>query len=1001
MTLIGIVNNLIPWRDDTDLMRVYAACQYIAVLMKTTAWLYPHAAFINKTVRAEIERKLNIVFSTDFFTSSDYRETFYKIYDELVNLSLKEFLLGYVPDFVTQIDRTFNILDNVEADIVDQCLLLIAAKREEPAAPDGLLDKEKWNELIRAVNCYAHMYQSRHYGAALKARKILAEHGLPAEYQIALYADVRVYLMGGKWEGRIRNLREKVADPAHYIRACKGRDPQVDIMGLDEVFNQAAEYISRIARPTDFLEALLVNKQNDDSMIECDFVHSKFSERLRNEDRVLVINPSVDFLLVYPVGLMNRTTFCVPWESMAEVLSHQFAAHFVSYDKLSSEGSYTKALLFSRELDEKTLDDMLTIVAGCLESGGELHALIPAQRVSEAPLGPFSIVQLDLLPQRAVESSPKKKVYLQAVCGQVNHETISLSDYEFVHAEGTKWLKKAQESPLELPQNRLYSGQTIYQIYRNLRFGQRSVKRRIPEAYLFSPEIVFWYRVYPAVETRGDKLEAYICYFPSEKQKKRRKLIRGNKVEYSYASNATCSCLREAYAWLEGVYPYKPCVHRAVREIFRKDNRTLRNGTVTLKSFWYLELDIKEEDKLYEPDLAAKELFASPVGTLPLKTEQQELEAVMEDYCAGRALEEQAQLWQILKRVFDGAVKGGYLDRNPAREMAETFQEKSDRALLNVRSALTKKTFHPEEERRLLEFLRQQIVDHPEYLSVLIRLYTGLEPAVVSALCWEDIRRVTNGVYQFQVHQRCSGYDDTLMPLEYEEDYRCVPITETLYAALYKRRREIKEKFSIDENDLKKIRVVVSNEKLQKKDSKNVTPRKINDLSRRAVQSIGIPSNTIELPDMDGGMQTTDLADYRGDIFRSNFWHHGNHVCGLTDAEIRFLLGIRQASTYAENYCDYENMFIQLGIYKKLRRWDIALRSAEGASVRETKKMIIGRTLSAEVDGYRANATVQMKVKNSTQETHVRIQCANGFSVTAMVDLLSATTQKGECDHGA
>ena len=84
-----------------------------------------------------------------------------------------------------------------------------------------------------------------------------------------MYQLVRKYVMKGKWRGRSRKWKEEITNPASYIRKANGRKPGFDFLLMDEAINEAAEQISRIEKPTDFLEAVLVNEGNDDGKIEC------------------------------------------------------------------------------------------------------------------------------------------------------------------------------------------------------------------------------------------------------------------------------------------------------------------------------------------------------------------------------------------------------------------------------------------------------------------------------------------------------------------------------------------------------------------------------------------------------------------------------------------------------------------------------------------------------------------------------------------------------------
>lgn len=1004
--LAELLAKMAPDFHSFDLIKSYAAIQIVARLVRTKGWKFPHAAFKNERNAEWISDQLDINWSPTFLNAQNFSTEFQQIYQAFEPLTLREFLRMMLPDFITQLTRTFQILDAWQIDVENKCLALILAKKEwlresgknfpietYEKRVRACFDDEQWQKLAYAVNCYEFSYKNKVLKPANDAHKVFLQYNCPPEYQIALYGEVRERLVKA-WEGKNTKWQKYISDGAHYIRKINGHNPKIDALGMDDAINRAAESIGKIQKPTDFLEAVLVNEKNDDSKIENDFVYSRFVERLAPDDDILVLNPSVDFLCQYPQELLGRTTFCVLNQPMAWVLEHQFSAKFITISDFidycfsgrpAEPPRYSKILIFSRGLSDKDLDRAIFGAAMELKEKGHFFAVLPSYFITQEYFPEhlfgvaFSIQKIDLLPQNSFSSAPRKKVLIQ--CGDAPSETIEIADYEFFKGiDNKKYLKRIFELPVILDADAVYTAKSIYTLYREKLQNAPTEYRGHPYSYEFTNEIQFWYTIANSPRTKGPKVEAYTCYFPTEKQKKRRLLSRGKKIEGSYASVSKLNSVDEIETWCEMTLPYKERIREGVLEAFKKNKKLLYSGRVTLKTIWYLQLDLKKIKTSPTID-AEKDMFSSSVGKLFLYEDVGKYEEEMGKYCEGKTEAEQTQCWNILSNILDYAVKEGYCKFNQIEGIALTFREKRDRSLENVRAALVKKTFILEEEKRLLNFLHEKIATDSEYLCVLIRFFTGLEPNIVSALTWGDIHRISNTeAYQLWIYQQYKNNGEELVPLESGEDYRRIPISETLYAALINRREDIENRFGLSKKQLENAQIIASDKQFREENASIITPRKINELSRKAVKAIGIQEIVVDLPDDEYGTKETNLTKYRGDIFRSNFRYRANILCGFTESEICYILGNRQSTPFGKNYCDYLNTFSQLGLYCKLRRWDVALRSYI-QELPQMQKVTVPRILPLECDGTKVNAVLEMSLDEESREITVEINSSHGFSV--------------------
>ena len=136
------------------------------------------------------------------------------------------------------------------------------------------------------------------------------------------------------------------------------------------------------------------------------------------------------------------------------------------------------------------------------------------------------------------------------------------------------------------------------------------------------------------------------------------------------------------------------------------------------------------------------------------------------------------------------------------------------------------------------------------------------------------------------------------------------------------------------------------------------------------MQRIGIEDNCITTSDEKGVIET-NLSDYHGDIFRSNFKYRANYTCGFTEAEACYVLGLRQSSPFGKNYCDFTNDLAQFVIYQKLCRWEAMLAETPAIPSKHT------RSISSIADIGGAELRVEMEAGKSVELT---VSCPSAFS---------------------
>lgn len=289
----------IPDGNPVDVLKLYAVVQSVHRRMEESNWKYPHALLRNEHDR--IFKKVDFEkFGISFIQTVDFPSVFNEIYHEIAGMSLEDFMMGVLPHFVAQPERAFPLLDKVRV-FEYKCLALILAKVEwyEELASyktgdyasliKGIFSEDEWDSFLHAVNCYAYDYVSKTMAAAHNAHKILDERHCTDEFQIELYGEIREKIVKS-WTGKKREWRSRIYDTSHYMRAIHGHNPKIDFFDIENVINQAAEFMGNIDRPTEFLKTVLVKKQNDDSKLENGFIAEKFFSRISDADRLLIVN---------------------------------------------------------------------------------------------------------------------------------------------------------------------------------------------------------------------------------------------------------------------------------------------------------------------------------------------------------------------------------------------------------------------------------------------------------------------------------------------------------------------------------------------------------------------------------------------------------------------------------------------------------------------------------------------------------------------------------------
>ena len=387
-------------------------------------------------------------------------------------------------------------------------------------------------------------------------------------------------------------------------------------------------------------------------------------------------------------------------------------------------------------------------------------------------------------------------------------------------------------------------------------------------------------------------------------------------------------------------------------------------------------MDIPRDKKKYQPPREELEFFRfQDIALLRVADlEGEDGPAILDDkmraFQAATGHEELLPYWARLGHLLAAALRNGEIRKNPVEQILEREKkQQSKKDIAELKNALAKRSFRTDEESLLLKMLHLDTGDNAEHLAVVIRFFTGIEANIVSALTWRDIYHIpVVGIDQFRIYRQFDNITAKIHPFDSPSSYRRIPIAPTLKAALDARRNYLIKNLHIEK--IHDLQIVAPDPYVIDVTKPQIVPRTINKWSQKAVQRIGIEDNCITTSDEKGVIET-NLSDYHGDIFRSNFKYRANYTCGFTEAEACYVLGLRQSSPFGKNYCDFTNDLAQFVIYQKLCRWEAML--AETPAI--PSKHI--RSISSIADIGGAELRVEMEAGKSVELT---VSCPSAFS---------------------
>lgn len=680
---------------------------------------------------------------------------------------------------------------------------------------------------------------------------------------------------------------------------------------------------------------------------------------------------------------------------------------FITYEELaegsisSKESEYAHALIFMNNINDNVIQqDIFQVVEKnspilnsiyCLSSDDYLQGLIKRD---------VNITDIILIPKGISSSKvPRVKSFWRFLVDSEKsclESNINISAAKVITAKYKELMIIPGKNVLSVSKEIIgetgFSLRHLYENIKNDRYNKDLIKREEPHVFKFSREIDFWYSQSENKELPVKyRIKAYICG-PKSEYKGEKFLQRGKRIDSSIKGIDNIS-KEEIKTWLKEVYPFET-VRRSgdinvignIRDIISGHYRErLRGSNISIRTLWYIYPEISEKISDRESELL-EEMAMSSIGEMDLKfSSDEDITDKLNFNYKDESIDTYIRRLNVLSIMISFAITKDHCDKNVIDDLLSE-NSSSNKAFIEIRKALTKKSFTEEEQKKIYKIVNKKIYEDGkwEYIGVLIKLLTGLESNIVCGLQWDDFVLVEEyGFYKFNIYKQVTNNGESYSGFNSTFDYRCIPCSGILAHYLCKLLENIKMK-TLEDLGKRNIVLSIDSWNLERKSTTTFSPDKLNKICRGIVDEIGIVDVHISYSDNIKGTKETNLSRYGGDIFRSNFKYWAYSYAKMTADEVQYLLGNRPDTTFGTYYCDFVNDMAQLSLYVKLRRIDSFL-----LDVSRNYEEKVKNELDGEVHVFKANGDLPLNLNiiatgANLTDYNIRISNNYGFSLQAV-----------------
>ena len=805
--------------------------------------------------------------------------------------------------------------------------------------------------------------------------------GVPLKQLLSDYNDILTY----------PELLKSAVNPWESINVKKGVPIVCGVTKAEALFNASAMSLYKQQPITVIKSIYYRNSARNDSALESIFVNYVLG-KITCEQKLLIINPS-PIVVELIENTRKNTVYTVIDQTMASLYSKQFKqSKFIAVDDMHGVSSTDVMIVFTSNIDEEMLHRVLKNIESI--HAEKIYGILQTRLINNKgslfwesiSKDQYAIRNIIIVPRDATNSMPRNKclVYIE---GKAENTELSIQKMEYDSSEKSVSLA---DQRLIVTREELLECKTINLLWKKTapvkseedKEGKEN-EYSPTELHAFSREIQISYALYH--DMNGCYAKAYYAatkysHLPT---------VRGRALSKRVERGLHAGTVDQVIAALEKI-PYS----KSMSEIISADIKTnyLNKGEpVTLKTLWFCLRNDLQKNTSYDDDAMAVTFSrGNAISNLYPDRDRGEMfeKAIKEQLKDGEEVRE-LRLLKLVNLVVTEAVKKGYLSENRILPLMSAAQNRATKRQAEVRQALTKRSFEAAEEQRVVKYLLPLCVKSSIYLSVMIRLMTGISIREVCGLLWSDVRYDDKiGIYTLSVTKFVDSNGQVIHHVVEEnwEKYRVLPIS-ALLGRILKDRKNYLKKEGQDDQVLEEYPIILPREDLAhiRKGYKPVycKPAAVAEKCRKAVAAAEIPQFPIILPDKDGNDIETDINSYNGDILRTNFRDKALNAAGFELDELNYYLGLKKPDTFSQHYCDYKNPYVQLIMARKLDRWLVCYDSRKQADYQRTTAVGIIKGIGngvpyAEIEAAR---DVAVSGEAGSEPITIRVESTHGFKI--------------------
>lgn len=502
-------------------------------------------------------------------------------------------------------------------------------------------------------------------------------------------------------------------------------------------------------------------------------------------------------------------------------------------------------------------------------------------------------------------------------------------------------------------------------IYENTFEDNKTIGKKEPLYYDFSPEIRIWYEKQGHAGTGKSRIVPYICEKDTTGKADRGFMDRGKKIKLTEKRKEPIADI-DIEDWLKNKYLYSSYNSSKLgRRVYIRDEiinaikGNIEDEDISIRTLVYVYPEL--ENMMSKRDyVTLKEMSYDRIGELYVGSS--DLESFTENV---EYYDNPTRCLNILYNLINFAISKNHAKENILDVEFEQLIT-SRRRFNEVRAALTKKSFTQSEIKTLEELAVKRIMSgNFKYVGVLLKLYTGIDSNTLCALKWDDIEYIHNyDIFTLHIYKQMTNDGLEYREFVKKESYRKIPCSNRLAWIL----DVIREKKESDGSDIGDKNII------------DISPKAFDTLCSDLLKKLEIPEQCIILPDFAKGTKETNLNRYNGDIFRTNFRYWANRNMKLSGDEVQYILGNKPITTFGIHYCDFVNDMSQMILQVKISRLDNLFAEESYAKFTRDKD---GKLIMVKSNGMYP-AELDIEIPGSDNEDRlIFIKNKYGFNITA------------------